>query len=95
MGYVDGIEEIRFIDTGDDGVVSGNLLRFRLDDGSELSQGAVARIRPYDNVLSPAEVAALDQLVGATIPTLSEWGLAASEHASVLTSIAVPGTGAP
>jgi len=57
--------------------VSGNPLRFLLDDGSEVSQGAVARIRPYDNVLSPAEVAALDQLVGATIPTLSEWGLAA------------------
>jgi len=86
VGYVDGVQQINFIDGGGEGIISAaNTLRFFIDDtavGGEASAGAVARIRVFDNVLTPAEVAALDRAAGpvgaaATIPTLSPSALLA------------------
>jgi hypothetical protein len=47
-------------------------LRFFIDDTAvpgEESAGAVARIRIYNNVLTPAEVGALDRAAAAAPPT--------------------------
>jgi hypothetical protein len=67
-GYVNGSPEISFSDTGNDALVSvADALSFFRDDfvvPNEHSTGAVARIRIYDDALSPAAVAALDRLPG-------------------------------
>jgi hypothetical protein len=64
-GYVDGAQEFQFDDTSDNAVIdAANTLRFLLDDNltnSEESAGAVARIRVYDDVLTPSEVGGLDR----------------------------------
>jgi hypothetical protein len=87
VGYVDGVQQFNFIDGGGDGIIdAANTLRFFIDDAAvpgEDSAGAVARIRVFDNVLTPAEVAALNRAaagpVGAapTIPTLTPIALVA------------------
>ena len=81
VGYVDGMEQFSFTDSAEDGIINANTLRFFIDDGSEDSAGAVARIRVFNNVLTPAQVAALDRDPGgvsaAPIPTLSPSALAA------------------
>jgi len=86
VGYVDGVQQFNFVDGAGDGIIdAANTLRFFIDDtavGGESSAGAVARIRVFDNVLTPAEVAALNRAavsVGAapTIPTLSPIALLA------------------
>jgi YD repeat-containing protein len=62
-GYVDGVQQIQFSDSGGLGTInSSNTLRLFKDDGSEASAGTVARIRLYDGALSAAEVAALSRL---------------------------------
>lgn len=67
-GYVNGSPEISFSDPAGSALVSGaNMLSFFRDDfvvSGEHSGGAVARIRIYDDALSPAQVAALDRLPG-------------------------------
>jgi len=74
VGYVNGAQQFAFPDSGNDGVVVGNTLRFFKDDGSsEESAGAVARIRLFDTALSAAEVAALDRPKPA--PALAPLGL--------------------
>jgi hypothetical protein len=84
VGYVDGVQQFSFVDASGDGIISAaNTLRFFIDDnesGGDAADGAVARIRIYDNALSPAEVAALDRLPpGAVVhvPTLSPFALLA------------------
>ena len=63
VGYVNGVQQISFTDTGDLGVIDlNNILRFFQDNGSEASAGSVARIRIYDSVLSPTDVSGLDRL---------------------------------
>ncbi len=82
-GYVDGVEQFSFADGTGAGVVgAANALRFFIDDSEttgEDSAGAVARIRVYDQALTPAEVAALDREPEspAAVPTLSEAALLA------------------
>lgn len=62
-GYVDGVQQIQFNDTGGLGTInSSNTLRFFKDDGSEASAGAVARIRLYDGALTASQVSALNRL---------------------------------
>lgn len=68
-GYVDGAQEIQFTDTNDRALIdANNTLRFFIDDtitgGGEASAGAVARLRVYDDVLTPGEVSALDRTHG-------------------------------
>jgi hypothetical protein len=84
VGYVDGVQQFSFVDSGGDGVISAaNTLRFFIDDnqsGGDAAEGEVARIRIYNNALSPAEVAALDRLPAETavdVPTLSPLALLA------------------
>lgn len=71
VGYVDGVQQIAFVDTNGLAIMdSTNPLAFFRDDlvyPNEASPGTVARIRLYDDALSPSEVAALDRLPGATI----------------------------
>ena len=65
VGYLNGIQEFSFADTGDDALIdAANTLRFFKDDGGESSAGAVARIRLYDGALTANEVAALDGTPG-------------------------------
>jgi concanavalin A-like lectin/glucanase superfamily protein len=63
-GYVDGVQQFQFSDTGSLGVINSNTLRFFRDDGgsSESSAGSVARIRLYNGALSSTQVAALSRL---------------------------------
>lgn len=67
VGYVNGVQQISFVDAATDGVIdAANTLRFFIDDtatgGNEASAGAVARIRVFNNVLTPSEVAGLDRI---------------------------------
>lgn len=73
VGYVNGAPQFAFLDSGNDGVIVGDTLRFFKDDGGEESVGAVARIRLFDTALSTAEVAALDR--SHTAPALAPLGL--------------------
>jgi YD repeat-containing protein len=62
-GYVDGVQQIQFADSGGLGSInSSNTLRFFRDDGTEASAGAVARIRLYDDALTASQVTALSRL---------------------------------
>lgn len=70
VGYVNGVQQFSFADTGNDAVIdSNNTLRFFRDNESgtgccpdEESGGSVARIRLYDSALKASQVAALDRL---------------------------------
>ena len=73
VGYVNGAQQFAFLDSGNDGIIVGNTLRFFKDDGSEESAGAVSRIRLFDTALSAAEVAALERPNPA--PALAPFGL--------------------
>ncbi len=65
VGYLNGVQEFSFADTGDDALIdAADTLRFFKDDGGESSAGAVARIRLYDGALTANEVAALDGTPG-------------------------------
>lgn len=73
--YLDGNQEFSFNDGGNLALISGsaeNFLYFFRDDlatgDSENSGGSVARIRLFDDALTPAEVAALDTLPIASTP---------------------------
>ena len=82
VGYVDGVQQFSVADPGGAGVVSAaKTLTFLKDDNGEAAEdGEVARIRIYDNVLSPSEIAALDRLppqIVPYVPALSPLGLLA------------------
>ncbi len=75
--YLDGVEKTSFQDSyGDDSelAVAANPLYLFIDDfwdgGAESSGGSVARIRFYDTVLDPVQVAFLDRLVPVTTGTV-------------------------
>lgn len=60
-GYIDGNRQFLAPDENDSLRISeAAMLRFFVDDGSENSAGAVARIRLWDHALSRTEVAQLD-----------------------------------
>lgn len=67
-GYVNGVQQFSFADSGGLAVIdANNTLRFFQDNtsggaGNEASAGSVARIRLYDGALSASAVAALDRL---------------------------------
>jgi hypothetical protein len=64
VGYVDGVQQFSFVDSANMATLSASPLsiRFFKDDGSEDASGAVARIRLFDKVMPPAQVATLDRL---------------------------------
>jgi hypothetical protein len=74
-GYLQGLRELVFIDGSDAIIDSNNMLRFFRDDEcgatscGEDSDGEVARIRLFDDALTPDEVAALDRLPTTTTTT--------------------------
>jgi hypothetical protein len=57
--YVGDTEQISFSDTFDAASIGSDGLRFFKDNGSEESAGSVARIRIYNGVLTPAEIATI------------------------------------
>ncbi len=64
VGYVDGVQQISFTDSSGDAIFSAasNIIQFFKDDvvfADPASAGVVNRIRIYDGVLTPSEVAAL------------------------------------
>lgn len=63
VGYVDGVQQIAGVDSSGVGVIdAANSLRFFADDQTttgEESAGAVSRIRIFNHVLSPTDVAGL------------------------------------
>jgi CSLREA domain-containing protein len=67
VGYVDGVQQFAFTDAANDAVINANnILRFFRDNQSggtttEHSAGSVARVRLYNKVLPPSEIAALDR----------------------------------
>ncbi len=68
VGYVDGVHQYKLESNGEDGIVDpqSNTLRFFLNpvqpENTAYSAGSVARIRIFNRVLTPGEVAALDRL---------------------------------
>ncbi|MBC8094913.1 MAG: LamG domain-containing protein [Akkermansiaceae bacterium] len=69
VGYVNGVEQFSFVDSGNQGVISSaNDLRFFKDNGVEESAGAVARIRLYAAAMPPEQVALLDRTDCITAP---------------------------
>lgn len=61
VGYVDGVQQWSVTDSGNDALITAEEMpRFLVDNFTEDSAGAVARLRLYDAPLTAAEVAALD-----------------------------------
>jgi hypothetical protein len=83
MGYVNGVQEISFSDTGNLATFSDpqQLARMFQDDnttgGRESSGGFVDYVRIYDGALSAGEVASLTNPVAAPVPEPSSWALMA------------------
>src|SRR5436853_5942267 len=72
-GYVNGVQQYQNNNVNADGVIDSqfNTLRFFLNQltaSQDYSGGAVARIRLYNRVLTPSEVAALDRLPSGACP---------------------------
>ena len=76
VGYVNGVRQFSFDDTGELAVIDVNdtLLFFRDDSltSGEYSSGAVARIRLYDGPISGDEVAALAAESSSAPPTVAK-----------------------
>jgi hypothetical protein len=66
VGYANGVQQFSFVDSGGLAVLSGSpqTLRFFRDNLTEDAPGAVARIRLFDKVMPPSQVALLDRLPG-------------------------------
>jgi len=66
VGYVNGVQQFSFVDTQNYATLAGSpeMLRFFKDDSTEDAPGTIARIRLYDKVMPPTQVAALDRLPG-------------------------------
>jgi len=64
VAYLNGAQQFSFTDINNYTTLSGSpqMLRFFKDDGSEDGAGAIARIRLYDKVMPPEQVATLDRL---------------------------------
>ncbi len=75
VGYVDGVQEFTFVDTGEAAFIDfANILNFFKDDNavdSEESAGAAARIRLWGSALTSSEVAALDDNQSGASPSPS------------------------
>ncbi|MFT3746156.1 MAG: SBBP repeat-containing protein [Pyrinomonadaceae bacterium] len=67
-GYVNGVQQFTFVDSGDQALIDTNnrLIFFRDDANNEASAGRAARIRLFGCALTAAEVAGLDRLPGPT-----------------------------
>lgn len=76
-GFVDGSLQFSFSDGGGAATVDGSdVLNFLVDDATttdEQSSGAIARLRVYDEALSPSAVAALDSTPQVSVPVLGTW----------------------
>jgi hypothetical protein len=68
--YLNGTQQFSFVDSGNLATLDGSpqMIRFFKDNTSEDSAGAIARIRLYDKVMPPAQVANLDRLTGGPAP---------------------------
>jgi hypothetical protein len=66
VAYVNGVQQFSFVDSALYGTLAGSpqMLRFFKDNASEDAAGTVARIRLYDKVMPPFQVAGLDRLPG-------------------------------
>ena len=66
VGYVNGVQQLNFVDTQNYATLAGSpeMLRFFKDEAGEDAPGTIARIRLYDKVMPPAQVATLDRLPG-------------------------------
>ena len=64
VAYLNGIQQFSFVDSGNLATLAGSpqMLRFFKDDTTEDAPGTIARIRLYDKVLPPSQVANLDRL---------------------------------
>ena len=60
------MQQFSFVDTQNYATLAGSpeMLRFFKDNTTEDAPGAIARIRLYDKVMPPAQVATLDRLPG-------------------------------
>ena len=70
VAYLNGIQQFSFVDSGNLATLAGSpeMLRFFKDNTGEDSAGAIARIRLYDKVMPPNQVANLDRLTGGPAP---------------------------
>ncbi len=81
VGYVNGVEQLNFVDSGGIAVFStaNNLMNFFRDDvavGGEVSPGFVTEINIYDDALNPIQVGALGGPVAVPEPScLALWCL--------------------
>jgi hypothetical protein len=70
VGYVNGVQQFSFTDVNNYATLAGSpqQIRFFKDNTTEDAAGAIARIRLYDKVMPPAQVANLDRLPGGPAP---------------------------
>src|SRR5262249_44560791 len=65
VAYLNGSQQFSFVHNANYATLAGSpqLLRFFKDDSGEDASGTIARIRLYDKVMPPAQIAALDREV--------------------------------
>lgn len=68
--FVDGVSQFSFVDSSLYSTIAGPVpwIRFFIDNGSESSAGAVARIRLFSSELPPEQIPLLDRLPAAVAP---------------------------
>jgi hypothetical protein len=92
VAYLNGVQQFSFVDTGNLATLAGSpqWLRFFKDDSSEDAPGAIARIRLYDKVMPPTQVASLDRASTGPAPLQFVQPMYYSNHVMYLTLQVTP-----
>jgi hypothetical protein len=93
VAYLNGVQQFSLVDNANYATLAGSpqLLRFFKDDTTEDASGTIARIRLYDKVMPPAQVATLDREVsGSAAPLRFVSPLYYSNHVMYLTLQVTP-----
>ncbi|HWX23245.1 MAG TPA: pre-peptidase C-terminal domain-containing protein [Candidatus Binatia bacterium] len=92
VAYLNGVQQFSFVDSGNLATLAGSpqMLRFFKDDTTEDAPGAIARIRLYDKVMPPAQVASLDRVVAGPAPLQFVQPMYYSNHVMYLTLQVTP-----
>jgi hypothetical protein len=90
--YLNGAQQFSFVDSGNLATLAGSpqMLRFFKDDTTEDAPGAIARIRLYDKVMPPTQVASLDRATAGPAPLQFVQPMYYSNHVMYLTLQVTP-----
>jgi hypothetical protein len=92
VAYLNGVQQFSFVDSGNLATLAGSpqMLRFFKDNTTEDAPGTVARIRLYDKVMPPAQVANLDRISSGPAPLQFVQPMYYSNHVMYLTLQVTP-----